>query len=66
MLCWRWAVGTMAATAHLLWRGDVGLLNAFVGLWGIVTAPVFGFAGLAYGIDAWAKQTIPAQQAGAP
>lgn len=59
-----WYIGmTTLAFVWLAVTRDTAVFGAFSGLWLTMSAPVFGFLGLAYGMDAWVKQVIPAQQA---
>jgi hypothetical protein len=57
---------TTLAVVWLAVTRDATTFGAFMGLWVAVTGIVTTVLLAAYGADAYAKQILPAQQAGAP
>lgn len=59
LLC-LWAVISLAAFGHLIWTGNVAMMNAFVGPYTTMTMAIFTFAVAAFGMDSYTKQVVPA------
>lgn len=57
-----WMFVTTAVFVFGLFGGAITVLGALSAFYGITTTAIFGFAGAAFSMDAWAKQVVPAQE----